>query len=158
MFCASHREKPAPSVNFKTRALFSSTVPSAKNFTAGKLSNVTGVAARRYEMRAEDMRACFSVPPSASTIEHLNAVRSCIYGELVDGVWNLTHSTGAPVLLSRAHYYGADPRMLASLGPGGGPADGEEDVKQLNLILKADVSGSLEAVKAALGAIASDKV
>ena len=47
---------------------------------------------------------------------------------------------------------------LASLGPGGGPADGEEDVKQLNLILKADVSGSLEAVKAALGAIASDKV
>jgi len=79
---------------------------------------VTGVAARRYEMGEEDMRACYTVPPSASTMEHVNAARSCVYGDMVDGVWNLTHSTGAPVMISRGHYYGADPRMRASLGPG----------------------------------------
>ena len=45
---------------------------------------------------------------------------------------------------------------LASLGAAGG--DDDEGLKRLNIILKADVSGSLEAVKAALGAIDQGRV
>jgi hypothetical protein len=48
------------------------------------------------------------------------AARSCITGDSVYGVWNLSGATGAPLFLTRGHYYGTDPAMAASLGGGNG--------------------------------------
>ena len=79
---------------------------------------VTGIATKRYELMPQDTRACRPLLPGASMAELETSAAACIYGDYVDGVWNMTAKTGVPLLISRGHFYGADPTIAASLGPG----------------------------------------
>ena len=65
-------------------------------------------------------------------------------------------SVRAQQLSTRLQEQSSGQSTLVSSGGAGGA--GSEAVKRLNLIVKADVSGSLEAIKAALGCIEQEKV
>ena len=46
------------------------------------------------------------------------AERACVTGDTVAGLYNLTASSGAPLFIALPGFAGADPRVLASIGPG----------------------------------------
>jgi hypothetical protein len=69
---------------------------------------------------ALDEEATFTPCGAAGATEGARAAaaRACITGDSVVGVWNLSGMTGAPLFLTRGHFYGTDPAMAASLGGG----------------------------------------
>jgi hypothetical protein len=74
------------------------------------------VSALDYELSADTLTPCGADVRNAS-VEAAEAARlACVYGDDVAGVWNLS-SVGTPLFFTRAHFYGADPAMAASLGP-----------------------------------------
>ena len=78
----------------------------------------SNLMSQRYELMPQNMRTCSSLPSNATLEERVSTGMSCVYGEKVDGVWNLSFAAKAPLLVSRGHLYGADPSIAASLGSG----------------------------------------
>ncbi len=71
-----------------------------------------------YELSPDTLTPCGGAAPNASSEAVIAARKACVYGDYVAGVWNISMQTHAPIFISRGHFYGADPALAASLGPG----------------------------------------
>jgi hypothetical protein len=74
------------------------------------------VAAVDYHLPAETLTPCGADLRNASAAAVEASRLACVYGDDVAGAWNLS-AVGSPIFFTRAHFYGADPAMAASLGP-----------------------------------------
>ncbi len=106
-----------------------------------------------YELEEESLTPCGGAGPNASAVARDAAAASCVYGEYLQGVWNLTHATGAPVFLTRGHFYGAPPELAASLGEAAAAAfKPDAEVHNFRMVLDTAFgvplsgSGSIQAV------------
>jgi hypothetical protein len=75
-----------------------------------------------YALDADTLTPCGGAAPNASAAAHAAAALACVYGDDIAGVWNLSAAAGAPLFITRGHFYGADPSLAASLGPDGAAA------------------------------------
>lgn len=69
-----------------------------------------------YGLLPDSLTPCGADVHNASAVAKESARLACVYGDYIAGVWNLSY-IGAPMFLTRAHFYGADPALAASLGP-----------------------------------------
>ena len=74
------------------------------------------MAALDYGLAPETLTPCGADVRNASAAAVEAERMACVYGDDVAGVWNLSAS-GTPMFFTRAHFYGADPALAASLGP-----------------------------------------
>ena len=95
---------------------------------------------QRYELLPQDMQSCSSLSAGNATTTDFAGMR-CLYGEEVDGVWNLSFTAKAPLLVSRGHLYGADPAIAASLGSGA--AAMRPNLAEHNIMAVVDVAAGI---------------
>ena len=74
------------------------------------------MAALDYGLAPETLTPCGADLRNASAAAVEAERLACVYGDGVAGIWNLSAS-GTPMFFTRAHFYGADPALAASLGP-----------------------------------------
>jgi hypothetical protein len=74
------------------------------------------VAALDYHMHPDAFTPCGADLRNASAAAVEASRLACVYGDDLAGVWNLS-AVGTPMFFTRAHFYGADPALAASLGP-----------------------------------------
>ena len=74
------------------------------------------VAALDYHLAPDAFTPCGADLRNASAAAVEASRLACVYGDDLAGVWNLS-AVGTPMFFTRAHFYGADPALAASLGP-----------------------------------------
>lgn len=85
-----------------------------------------------FSLAPDTLTPCGGAAANSSVEASVAARGACVTGDYVSGVWNLSSRVGgAPLFMSRAHFYGADPAMAASLGSGAAAMAPDESTHNL---------------------------